>query len=93
MSDGREDGPLLSVRSVTRYYGAHLGCRDVTFDLWPGEVLGIVGESGSGKTTLLGCASARLRPDEGDVCYRLRSGEMKPVAELEAAGEALPAGR
>ena len=41
--------PLLSARSLTKQYGGRNGCRNVSFDLYPGEVLCIVGESGSGK--------------------------------------------
>ena len=40
--------PLLRVLEMSRYYGERIGCRDVSFQLWPGEILGIVGESGSG---------------------------------------------
>jgi len=29
--------PLLQVKNLTKRYGAHLGCGDVSFDLWPGE--------------------------------------------------------
>ena len=54
--------PILSARNLTRRYGEHIGCRDVSFDLWPGEVLGIVGESGSGKSTLLNMLSGRMEP-------------------------------
>ncbi len=61
------DQPLLRVENLTRFYGARAACRDVSFDLWPGEVMGVVGESGSGKTTLLNCLSARLKPDSGRV--------------------------
>ncbi|MDZ7600979.1 MAG: ATP-binding cassette domain-containing protein, partial [Hoeflea sp.] len=50
--------PLLTVENLTRVYGKRIGCADVSFDLWPGEVLAIVGESGSGKTTLLNCISS-----------------------------------
>ena len=62
-------GRLLSVRGLTRLYDGRLGCRDVSFDLWPGEVLGVVGESGSGKSTLLGCVSGQMPPDAGQVLY------------------------
>ena len=61
--------PLLSARGITKRFGGRIACRDVSFDLWPGEVLGIVGESGSGKTTLLNCLAGRMTPDDGTVTY------------------------
>ncbi len=65
--------PLLQVTGLTRRYGARIGCADVGFDLWPGEVMGIVGESGSGKSTLLNCLAGHLRPDEGQILFDTRA--------------------
>ncbi len=79
------DTPLLSVRSLTKLYGARVGCADVSFDLWPGEVLAVVGESGSGKTTLLNCISTRLTLTSGAVLYRMRDGETRDLFELGEA--------
>lgn len=79
------DEPLLRVSSVTKHYGARIGCQDVSFELWPGEVLAVVGESGSGKTTLLNCLSTRLEPTIGNVSYRMRDGAFR---DLYAMGEA-----
>ncbi len=79
------DQPLLKVRDVSKYYGDRAGCRNVSFDLWQGEVLAIVGESGSDKTTLLNCISTRLMPTAGSVEYRMRDGS---VRDLYHMGEA-----
>src|SRR3546814_11628704 len=66
--------PLLSVQDLTLLDGPDKGCQDVSFQLYPGEVLGIVGESGSGKSTLLSVLSGRTMPDRGSVAYHDRRG-------------------
>ncbi|WP_340149804.1 phosphonate C-P lyase system protein PhnK [uncultured Sneathiella sp.] len=63
---------LLSVENLTVKYGDRVGCRNVGFDLFPGEVLGVVGESGSGKSTLLNAVSGQLPPHSGRVSYKTR---------------------
>lgn len=79
------DQELLRVSGLTRYYGRRVGCRDVSFNLWPGEVLAIVGESGSGKSTLLSLLSGRLAPTAGDVSYRDRDGRWLSLPNLSEA--------
>jgi len=79
------DEPLLRVTGLSKYYGTRLGCADVDFELYPGEVLAIVGESGSGKTTLLNCLSTNLEPSSGLAEYRMRDGVWRNLYELSEA--------
>ena len=64
--------PLLEVRKLSKNYGNRIGCAEISFDLYPGEVMGIVGESGSGKSTLLNCMAGHLSPDTGEVLFDTR---------------------
>ena len=78
MTSGAE--PLLSVRDlvqefVVRDYGGVKGgvvnaVSGVSFDVWPGETLGIVGETGSGKSTLARSVLQAPRPKSGAVVFR-----------------------
>ena len=64
--------PLLEVKRISKMYGSRIGCSNVGFDLYPGEVLGIVGESGSGKSTVLNCLAGHLEADTGSVVIDTR---------------------
>jgi ribose transport system ATP-binding protein len=58
---------VLSLRGVSKAYGAVQALRDVSVDCRAGEIHALVGENGSGKSTLLGIASGFVAPDEGIV--------------------------
>ncbi len=76
--------PLLSVQHLGKHYGPRIGCTEISFDLYPGEVMGIVGESGSGKSTLLSCMAGHLVPDAGRVVFDTALGPRDTVQMSEA---------
>ncbi|WP_461666224.1 dipeptide ABC transporter ATP-binding protein [Gordonia sputi] len=64
--------PALRVRDLRKTFGGkdnqrHAAVRGVSFDLRPGQTLGIVGESGSGKTTTARIVLGLTEPDSGTV--------------------------
>jgi len=74
--------PLLHVRGLSKLYGSRVGCLDIGFDIWPGEVLGLVGESGSGKTTVLNCLAGIVEASAGRAEYADRYGAVADVLRL-----------
>ncbi len=59
--------PVMSVKDVTFSYGANPILEHVTFDVKPGDYLGIVGPNGGGKTTLLKLMLGLLKPHKGEI--------------------------
>jgi branched-chain amino acid transport system ATP-binding protein len=58
---------LLSVRGVTKRFGGVVANRDVSFEVTPGELVGVIGPNGAGKSTLFEIITGFYRPDSGEV--------------------------
>ena len=58
---------ILSLRDVSKRFGALTVAEAVSFDLAPGEALGIIGPNGAGKSTLFNLITGNLRPDRGSI--------------------------
>ncbi|HRN42048.1 MAG TPA: dipeptide/oligopeptide/nickel ABC transporter ATP-binding protein, partial [Vicingus sp.] len=72
--------PLLQLKNIKLYFPISKGLfgkskeyvkavDDITFDVYPGETLGLVGESGCGKTTLGRTILKLLEPTDGQIIY------------------------
>lgn len=68
--------PILQIESLKKYYGKTKNktkaLNGITFQVMPGEFLGIMGSSGSGKSTLLNCIATVIRPDSGSITMKGR---------------------
>lgn len=67
--------PLLEVRHLTHIYsvGKNIqipAVQDVSFSLYPGEILGLVGESGCGKSTIARCIMNLCAPQAGEILFQ-----------------------
>jgi oligopeptide/dipeptide ABC transporter ATP-binding protein len=71
--------PVIEVRNVRHWFalrGAHRlhrmheVLRDVSFEIYRGEILALIGESGSGKTTLARVLFQNPRPATGSICFQ-----------------------
>src|SRR5471032_1717533 len=58
---------MINVHDLTRYYGDFTAVHKISFDVRPGEVLGLVGPNGAGKTTTLRCLTSLIPPTHGTV--------------------------
>jgi ABC-2 type transport system ATP-binding protein len=57
--------PVVVTQALTKRYGSRLAVDGVTFDVRPGEVVGLLGPNGSGKSTILRILTGYLQPSSG----------------------------
>ncbi len=65
--------PILSVKGITKRFGGLVALKNVGFDVYPGEVIGLMGPNGAGKTTLLNIIAGEYTPDNGTVTFQGRN--------------------
>lgn len=61
--------PILTVENLTRTYGAKPALDHVSFNLYPGDIVGLLGLNGAGKSTALSLLSGRLLADSGHIRF------------------------
>ncbi|MBU9173127.1 amino acid ABC transporter ATP-binding protein [Burkholderia gladioli] len=61
---------MVSIRELTKSFGAHRVLNGIDFDIRPSQVVVVIGPSGSGKSTFLRCCNGLEQPERGtiDIC-------------------------
>lgn len=62
--------PILQVRGVHKRFGGNHAVRDVSFELYPGEVLALAGDNGAGKSTVIKMISGVHKADAGSILFQ-----------------------
>lgn len=61
---------ILSVAGMYKHFGGLAAVRDISFDVQPGEAVGLMGPNGAGKSTLINILSGEYLPDSGTVKFK-----------------------
>jgi branched-chain amino acid transport system ATP-binding protein len=65
----KTETPILSLRSVSKRFGGLVAVYDLSFDVSPGETVGLMGPNGAGKSTLLNVIAGEYKPNAGIVKF------------------------
>jgi branched-chain amino acid transport system permease protein len=76
----------LSVEDVSIAFNGVQALQDLSFNVRPGEILGLMGPNGAGKTTLFNIISGYYRPDAGHVRYGDEDLTGRPTHKLRSLG-------
>ena len=61
--------PIFSVKNLSKSYGSALVVNDLSFDITPGECVGVIGPNGAGKTTTIRMCLGLTTPDAGSISW------------------------
>ena len=86
--------PILRADSLNVYYGSIHAIKDVSFEVFPGEIVTLIGANGAGKSTTLNTVAGLLKSRTGSVLFEGMEISKLPAYKVVSKGLALvPEGR
>ncbi len=83
---GPQVASVLEMRDVTLRFGGVVALDQVSFDIRPGEILGLIGPNGAGKTTCFNAMTGVYRPTSGAVHFRGKILAKQPSSQITRLG-------
>jgi D-xylose transport system ATP-binding protein len=81
-----EQAPIIEMKNISKHFGGIQALREVSINLYEGEILGIVGHNGAGKSTLIKILSGAYTADTGKIYFRGQEVEIKTPKDSKALG-------
>jgi branched-chain amino acid transport system ATP-binding protein len=78
--------PLMQAAGVTKRYGGLVALDNVSFELAPGEIVGLIGPNGAGKTTLVNVITGVQQVDQGEILFEGRRIDHAPAYQIARRG-------
>jgi len=69
--------PLLSLKGISKNFGAIRALEDISFDIFGGEVVALLGDNGAGKSTLVKIIAGRMAATHGQILLKEKNGDIK----------------
>lgn len=86
LSAGADAAPILSVRGMRKSFRKKVAVSDVSFEVRPGELLGLIGPNGAGKSTAVKVVTSQLLADAGEVLVAGHDIVKEPLAAKRLIG-------
>jgi D-xylose transport system ATP-binding protein len=81
-----ENQPILVVKNISKRYGNVQALKNVSMEVYKGDVVGLLGDNGAGKSTLVKIISGNFSADEGEIFLEGKKVKFNSPSEAHAAG-------
>lgn len=78
--------PVLQAKNISKKFGSFYALKDVSFDVYPGQVNVLIGENGAGKSTLLKILAGVYSKDEGEIFLDGKEAQIQTPDDAVAYG-------
>ena len=81
------NSPILEMKNITKNFGSVVALKNVSLEVYPGEIRGLIGENGSGKSTISSIAAGMQKPTEGKMFFM--GSEWQPRSMVDALNKGI----